>query len=145
MIELTDRTLREAKGDFDHVTRIMDEDTTQDWMLRTDVFITCPFIAAKYILHFWKNGNVVIHETDHPMRMDVSDDDLRELVRWCEVNGWKELQVDDRLLVDRIALEFWKRIFMAGLVKSATLQGYEDQEMKRLMQAQILEEKQDAS
>ena len=76
---------------------------------------------------------------------DVSDDDLRELAQWCKVNGWKELQVDDRLLTNRIALEYWKRIFIAGLVKSATLQKYEDQEMQRLMKAQYIEEKQDAS
>ncbi len=146
MIELTDRTLREAKGDFDHVVRIMKEETSgQNWMLRTDAFVTCEFIAAKYTLHFWKNGNVIIYETDRPMRMDVSDDDLRELSYWCKVNKWKELQISDRLLVDRIAFEYWKRAFIAGLVKNDALQEYEDQEMKRLMETQFLEEKEDAS
>jgi len=146
MIELTDRTLREAKGDYNDVSKIMSNETSgQDWMLRSDAFVTCQFIAARYILHFWKNGNVVIHETDRPMRMDVSDDDLRELSYWCEANRWKELQVADRLLVDRVALEYWKRAFVAGLVKNDVLQNYEDQEMNRLMQSQILEETQDAS
>jgi len=146
MIELTDITIREANGDFKEVNRLMAEDSFgQDWMLRTDAYITNEFIASRFTLHMWNNGNVVIWDTDRPVRMDISDEDLRELVNWCKVNGWKELQVDDRLLGDRVALEYWNRSFIAGLVHSDTLKKREDDEMERLMKAQHIEETDDAS
>ena len=140
MIELSDFTLREANGDYHEVHRLMDKETTQDWMLRSEVFVSTQFIASKYILHFWKNGNVVIHGTDHPVRMDITDEDLRELSNWCKGNGWHELQIDDRMLDERVALEYWHRAFIAGLVTNASLQKREDDEMGRLMKAQQLEE-----
>lgn len=146
MIELTDSTIREANGDFKEVSRLMKQDSwAEDWMLRSDVFIATPFIASKFILHFWKNGNVVIWDTDRPVRMDISDEDLRELVNWCKVNGWKELQVDDRLIGDRVAIEYWNRAFIAGLIHSETLKKREEDEMERLMKAQHIEENDDVS
>jgi len=146
MIELTDATIREANGDFNEVVRIMKEDSfAEDWMLRSDAFITTPFIASKFVLHFWKNGDVVIWDTDRPVRMDISDDDLRELVKWCKINGWKELQIDDRLIGDRVSLEYWNRSFIAGLVHSETLKKREDDEMARLMKAQHIEESENDS
>lgn len=140
MIEFTDITLREANGDFKEVERLMKEDTfVEDWMIRTDALITTPFIISKYTLHFWRNGNVVIWDSDRPMRMDVSDEDLRELVRWCKVNGWKRLQIDDRMVMDRVALEYWTRSYIAGLVHSKTLKQRDDDEMARLLKAQYIE------
>jgi len=141
MIELSDMTLREANGDYHEVHQLMSEDTFgQDWMLRSNVFVATQFIASQYVLHFWKNGNVVIHSTDRPIRMDVSDDDLRELSDWCKINNWRKLRIDDRLLDDRVAQEYWYRAFIAGLVASTSLQKREDEEMKRLMKTQQLEE-----
>jgi hypothetical protein len=146
MIEFTDFTLREGNGDYQEVARLMSEDTFgQDWMLRSEAFISTPFIASKFVLHLWKNGNVVIQNTDRPLRIDIADDDLRELSQWCEVNGWKELQVDKRLLDDRVGFECWHRAFIAGIIKSDTLQKKEDEEMERLMKAQRIEEETDAS
>ncbi|MHA2279348.1 MAG: hypothetical protein ACXAC5_00445 [Promethearchaeota archaeon] len=113
--------------------------------MRSEAFVTTPFVASRLLLHFWRNGNVVIHGIDRPLRMDIADDDLRELSRWCKVNSWKELRVDDRLLDDRIGLEFWHRAFIAGIIKNDILQKKEDDEMERLMKSQKIEEESNAS
>lgn len=144
MIEFTDSTLRESRGYFDEATKLMDEDgPMSEWMLRSTVYVSTPFSAATYTLHFWKNGQVVIHETDRPMQMDSIDEDLRELSQWCKKAGWKELSVGDRLLVDRHAYDFWRRSFIAGLIVNEKLQQHEEEEMVRLSKAYLKEKAED--
>ena len=144
MIEFTDTTLRESRGYFKETTKFMDEDgPVSEWMLRSAVYVSTLFSAATYALHFWKNGQVVIHETDRPMQMDSIDEDLRELSQWCQKAGWKELCVDDRLLIDRHAYEFWRRSFIAGLVVSEKLQQHEEEEMARLSKAYLKEKEEE--
>ncbi len=145
MIEVTDTTIRQAKGSREVVAKLMIEDIGHnDWMLRSTTFVTTPFAAANYMLHFWKNGDAVIHETDHPMRMESSDDDLRELSLWAKHHGWN-LRVDSRLLQDRVALEYWNRAFVAGLVLSEVLQKREEDEMARLVKSEKIERDEEES
>lgn len=140
MIELTDITLRETQGNFSATARLMEDDVPgQDWMLRSNAYISNQLAAATYTLHFWKNGRVVISGTDRPMTLESSDEDLRELSEWCRKTGWKELSVDDMLLADRQRYEFWRRAFIAGMIASDVLQKHEDEEIERLSQAQLKE------
>lgn len=141
MIEFTDMTLCESHGYYKETKKLMEEDgPISEWMLHSSAFVTAPMSAFSYILHFWKDGRVVIHETDRPMRVDSLDEDLRELSQWCRDAGWKELSVSDRLLItDRQAYEFWRRAFIAGLIVSEKLQQHEEEEMKRLSQAYLIE------
>ncbi len=148
MIDLTDLTLNEAKGDYKEVCKLMQAGSLHggNWMLISDVSVTTTFITSNFRLHFWKNGTVVIHDTDHPLKMDISDDDFRELSQWCKNNDWTELKVDDRLLENRIALDFWTRVFISGLVGSDTLKKNEEEEMERIMKSHVIEkEQEDAS
>ncbi len=145
LIEVTDTTIRQAKGSREIVNKLMTEDIgNNDWMLRSSAFITTPLAAANYILHFWKNGDAVIHETDRPMRMESSDDDLRELSLWARHHGWT-LRVDSRLLQERIALEYWNRAFVAGLILSDILKKQEEEEMARLVKSEQIERNEDVS
>lgn len=140
MIEFTDGTLRESRGYYKETKELMEEDgSLVEWMLRSSVFVTTAVAAAGYILHFWKDGRVVIYETDRLMQINSLDEELRELSQWCEDAGWKKLDVSDRLLVDRQAYEFWRRAFIAGLIINEKLQQHEDEEMKRLSQAYLKE------
>ncbi len=144
MIEFTDATLLTTRGYFDETKALMEGDgPVSEWMLRSSAFVSTPFTAATYMLHFWKNGQVVIHETDRPMQIGSVDDDLRELSQWCQRAGWKGLAVADRLLIDRHAYEFWRRSFIAGLVVSEKLQEHEEDEMKRLSQAYLKEKEEE--
>ena len=144
MIEFTDATLLQSKGYYEETKKLMEEDgPISEWMLRSSVFVTAPMSAFSYILHFWKDGRVVIHETDRPMQIGSLDEDLRELSQWCKDAGWKELDVSDKLLVDRQAYEFWRRAFIAGLIVNEKLQQHEEEEMKRLSQAYLIEKKED--
>ncbi len=144
MIEFTDTTLRQSRGYFEETKKLMEEDgPISEWMLRSSAFVSTPFAATTYILHFWKNGQVVIHETDRPMQVDSVDEDLRELSEWCRKAGWEGLVVGDRLLVDRHAYEFWRRSFIAGLVASQKLQQHEEEEMERLSKAYLKEKEDD--
>ena len=144
MIEFTDTTLRQSRGYFDETKKLVDADGwNKEWMLRSTVFVSTQFVSATYILHFWKNGRITIYETDRPMQMDSVDEDLRELSQWCQKAGWQELSVDDRLLTDRHAYEFWRRSFIAGLVVSEKLQQHEEEEMERLSKAYLKEKEED--
>lgn len=142
MIEFSDSTLCEARGYFAETKKLMEEDgILPEWMLRSSIFVSTVFASATYTLHFWKNGRVTIHETDRPIQLGSSDEDLRELSQWCKKAGWKELSVSDRLLVDRNAYAFWQRAFIAGLVVSEQLQQHEEEEMARLSKAYLNEER----
>lgn len=144
MIEFTDATLCQSRGHYEETKKLMEEDgPLSEWMLRSSVYVSTQFNAATYMLHFWKNGRVVIYETDRPMQMDSVDEDLRELSQWCQKAGWKELDINDRLLVDRHAYEFWRRSFIAGLIVNEKLQQHEEEEMERLSQAYLQEKKED--
>ncbi len=144
MIEFTDTTLLQSKGYYKETKQLMEEDgPLSEWMLRSSAFVTSPMSAFNYTLHFWKDGRVVIYDTDRPMVVDSLDEDLRELSQWCRDAEWKELGVSDRLLVDRLAYEFWRRAFIAGLIVNEKLQQHEEEEMKRLSQAYLIEKEED--
>lgn len=140
MVELTDYTLVQTKGDFQETCTVMNHG---DWMLRSNVFVTNPFMSAKYILHFWSDGKVTIFEADRPTQEGASDEDIRELSEWCKISGWKSLHLDDRLLVDRSTQAWWNRVFLSGLIESQKLREKEDQEMKRLSQAFVKEQEEE--
>lgn len=144
MIEFTDTTLRESHGHFDETTKLMEEGGfLPEWMLRSTVFVSTVFVSATYTLHFWKSGRVDIYETDRSMQMNSSDEDLRELSLWCQKAGWKELGLNDRLLVDRHAYEFWRRSYIAGLIVNEQLQQHEEEEMARLSKTYIREKEEE--
>lgn len=145
MIEFADSTLRETGGFYDEVVKLMKEEgEPSEWMLRSSAFVSNELVAQSYILHFWADGRVVIYETDRSMKLDSIDEELRELSQWCRDAGWKYLGVNDRLLNDRHALEFWKRAHIAGLVVNETLQQYEDEELIRLSKAYLKEKEEEA-
>lgn len=142
MIVFSDMTLNETQGDYSRVKVLMNQDVgDRDWMLRTEASVTTELASFKFVLHFWRNGDVVIHDTDRPLRLDVPDDDLRELSQWCRDSDWKGLKVDERLLKGHAAMEFWNRTFMTGLVDSDLLRKREDEEMSRLAKSQLIEER----
>ncbi len=137
MIEFTDITLRQSGGNFDATQKLMAEDVgSGTWMLRTEVLISNEFATGQYLLHLWNDGNVVIQQVLSNKQVESSDEDLRELSEWCRINGWKNLKIQDSLLTDRRSREYWRRGFLAGLVKSDLFQREEDDQFRRLSEAQ---------
>ena len=146
MIEISDTTLREANGEYRAVCQLMQ--TSGTWMLRSDVFVSTPIIVSKFIVHFWNDGNAVLHDLDRPVRMDLPDDDIRALADWCRINGWQNLKINDRLIADKIGFDYWQRSFRAGIVDNDQFVAYEKSEIERLTNAckkEVEEEKQDAT
>lgn len=143
MVEVTDITLLEAQGDYAATCRIMEEETSVSWMLRSDAYVNTNFIASIFVLHCWSDGKVVIFETDHPLRMDAPDDDIRELMAWTKNNGWEALYVDDRLLIDRRGFDYWQRMYQAGMIENNKLKEHETAENERLTKAYLLDQKED--
>lgn len=151
MIYFDDITLNESRGNFHTVNSIMrDEDGVFEWMLKSKATVAAtdllgrPGMTANYVLHFWHDGKVYIMETDRPFNVEVPDDDIRELHKWCLDNGWPKLYVHKRLIADQQGFDFWKRMFISGLVQSDELAQHEDEEITRLSNMQSLEEIDDA-
>lgn len=142
MIELSDLTILEAQGSFPVVTEIMGNGV---WMLRSEAVIVTPIITARYLLHFWNDGRVVIMETEHPPMPSIPDDDIRELKNWCDCNGWKGPYINSLLLSDPRFFDFWFRFFRAGIVYNEVFDEAEKEELQRFSVANIrhLEEDQD--
>jgi len=102
-------------------------------------------ISCNYILHFWDSGEVKIISTDHPMVIDVPHDDITELKKWCDDCGWSRLTVSERLLDSIEGFQFWMRMYISGLIYSDELKKHEEDNMKRLIQAQNIEGQEDAN
>lgn len=138
MIEVNDVTLIEANGNREKVAELMGKEVPGEWMLKTTAFVTTEIVSSSYILHFWKNGKVIIFDVDNTQRIEPSDD-LRELSTWVKANGWLELGVHDRLLQNRATLDYWNKAFISGLVTSEVLYEQEQAEFKRLSKYQNIE------
>jgi hypothetical protein len=144
MIRFSDGTLVEANGSFEAVSALMKEDGGIDWMLRSETVVDTPSVMARYLLHFWWDGRVVIMETDHPPVMEVPEDDILELRSWCEEKGWK-LQIHKDLIAHPAGFDFWLRLFRAGVVHSEVLAVHEKEEIARFEKAfnKLQEEEED--
>lgn len=134
MIQLTDMTLNESSGNYRLTCDIMDKDVIGDWMLDTKCHVATEAISSMFQLHLWKNGRIVIWETDRPIDFIAPDDDLVELSAWAKENGWKELTLDSRLLVIPREFEFWQRMYLRGLIMNDELKTHEEEEIKRLQE-----------
>jgi hypothetical protein len=130
MIEYSDNTLIEANGQFDQVDKLMKVESPKTWMLSSLVIVDAKLVMARYLIHFWNNGNAVIMETDHPAVVEIPDDDIIELNNWCIQNNWK-LFLHKDLLRDPTGFNFWLRLYRAGVVRSDFLQEHEQEEMDR--------------
>ena len=138
MIELSDLTLRDpnAKGSYPLTCQLMATDGAgSTWMLRTEAVVSTPIVTARFLLHFWADGRVVIMDTEHPPIIDVPDDDIRQLNEWCLQNSWKQLSVQDSLLGDPRSFDFWMRLYRAGIVNSPLLVAHETEETERFQKA----------
>jgi len=138
MLRFSDQTLIEGHGSYHGVCEIMKKESSGDWMLESDTTVITPIISFDYRLHLWKNGEIYIMDTNHPTRIDVPDDDLRELQKWCEDNGWKKPTIHKSLLEDRLSFDFWMRMYQAGIVKSDLLSRRDADDMRRM--SEITEE-----
>lgn len=134
MIEFSDRTLIEAKGSYEEVSKLMQTDGGIKWMLRSETVVDTPLVMARYLLHFWWDGRVVIMETDHPPVMEVPENDILALRDWCKENGWK-LQIHKDLIAAPTGFNFWLRLFRAGVVHSELLAVHEKDEIERFEKA----------
>ncbi len=134
MIEFADRTLFETDGSYDAVTKLMEEDGGFEWMLRSVALVDAKMVMARYILHFWWDGRVVIMETDHPPVLEVPEDDIIALKDWCVEKGWK-LEIHKDLAEPPSGFEFWLRLFRAGIVHSEVLATHEKDEISRFQKA----------
>ena len=135
MITFSDRTIREAFGNYKLTKQIVESEGPAKWMLETSAVIASKYVVSENLLHFWHDGKVVLIRTTHPMIADVPDDDLRELSEWCEKNGWKKLTVDNDLLEDPQQFGFWQRAYFAGIITSEYLSEYEKIETQRMKEA----------
>jgi len=143
MIEFTDITLNESRGNYLHTKEIMEREGSPTWMLSTDASVVTPAIASSFTLHFWQNGLVYIMTTTHPITMEAPDDDLRFLKEWCDLNGWKTPVIHKDHLESPKEFEFWLRIFYIGLVYSEVLDSHERHEMDRMNEAYQREQLED--
>lgn len=151
MIYFSDRTINECEGHYPSIVALMrDDENLFDWMLKSSATVVPTDLLGQmgasfdYQLHFWSNGNVVIMNTNHPVVVDVPDDDLRELRKWCDDHGWKKLKVHHLLTEDSQGFQFWMRMYIAGLVFSEVLVKHEEADMERLLKAAQSEEDEDA-
>lgn len=148
MIEFTDRTIIESEGSYSRVKEIMDAESAGEWMLLSRVLIYGEEMVTHYELQFWNDGRVVIIETNRPMSVQIpgiarSDEDLASLKDWCETNGWHIPSPHPRLLDRPDVFQFWKHMYLTGLVESEILKAHDDAEIARM--SRIVTEKQDAS
>src|SRR3990167_4706444 len=98
--------------------------------------------GCRYMLHFWSDGSVYIIRTEHPPRMEIPDDDIRELHQWCVLNGWR-LMLHNNLIDDPKSFEFWMNVYRSGLIDSKELSKYESDEMERFQKAVEQDKKED--
>jgi hypothetical protein len=143
LISFSDRTIKEAFGNYKLVKQIVESEGPSTWMLETMVVVANNFVVSENLVHLWHDGKVVLIKTTHPMVADVPDDDLRELSQWCEDNGWKKLTVDKDLLEDPQQFGFWQRAYYAGIITSEYLSEYEKNEMERMKEAYEREQKEE--
>ncbi len=144
MVEMTDITLIEAKGNFPAVCRLMREDGSPEvWMLETVAYVTAPMISSQFVLHCWNDGKVVMFDAMRPLQMETPIDDLQQLREWCKNNKWSDLWIHDRLLVERKSLFYWSRMYIAGLVMNDRLKKQDDDEHARLTSAYIKEKEEE--
>jgi len=132
---ITDSTIREADGQFAAIEAVMKGDTTGPWMLSTHLMVVTQVAAFEYELRFWDNGDVFIVKTEHPLSLEIPIDDLYELKEWCIQRGWKRLTLLDQALDDHADLEFWYRIFNAGIIEHEVLARREEERMRRANEA----------
>ena len=146
-VVFSDMTINEGFGDYVAVGCLMDKDVGgRDWMLSTNATVSCNDVTMNYLLHFWKNGQVYIMKTDRPISLNVPDDDLRYLSKWCVSHGWGQMIADKNLLRDPIGFDFWLRMYQAGIAYSEELEKRDSDEMKRLSQVYTAEaEEEDAN
>jgi len=144
MIFFTDKTINEAKGNYQNVCSIMSKEAIKgDWMLRSIASVPLGTFAVDYALHFYNNGDIYIHETNRPITLEFPDLDLQELNSWYKRNGWKKLIVRDLLLESLQEYEFWMRAFRAGLISNNLLEKHEKEEMERMQKSLELEKEED--
>lgn len=125
MIEFTDNTLIEAKGDYNQVTNIMLQESTPKWMIQTDAVIRTESFISSYVLNFWDNGDIYIFETSRPPDKDLPDDDLIFLRSWVDMNNWKRLLVSNNFLEDPRWFSFWLTYFRSGIIYNEKLKQFE--------------------
>jgi hypothetical protein len=125
MIEFTDNTLIEAKGDYNQVTNIMLQESTPKWMIQTDAVIRTESFISSYVLNFWDNGDIYIFETSRPPDKDLPDDDLVFLRSWVDMNNWKRLLVSNNFLEDPRWFSFWLTYFRSGIIYNEKLKQFE--------------------
>jgi len=143
MVEVSDITLIECENNYDNVKKVMLKESNGNWMIKTKVNIVTQFIASEGTLHLWNDGKVVIVATNHPVSVGVPDQDLKELSEWCRQNKWSGLHIHDNLLLDRRARDYWKNIYLAGVIQSGILKELEEGEMDRLSKAYMKEQEED--
>ena len=143
MIDFSDRTIRQAFGNYAMVKQIMESEGPSKWMIETTAVVASKFVVSENLLHLWDNGEVHLIGTSHPMTTDVPDDDLRELSEWCEKNGWKKLMIDDDSLQNPQQFNFWQRAYYAGIISSTYLTEYENRATERMKEAFEREQEQE--
>ena len=139
MIEFTDITIIESRGNYKNTLEIMEKDVPgRDWMLETECYINVGPFSSVFKLHFWKNGDVFIWNS--PLRASGMDDhDIEAMSRWCTKNGWKVPQINSRLLRTPQEIEYWNRTYLKGFICSEYFAKLEEEEMKRLQEGMKLE------
>lgn len=138
---MTDITLNESGGNYLTTCEIMSADIgSGDWMLDSKCHVYTQMMSCMYQLHLWKNGQVVIWKTDRPIDFAAPDDDLMELSTWTRENGWKCLTIDSRLLISPQEFDFWKRMYLRGIIENEELKRHEEEETNRLREGIELED-----
>ena len=83
-------------------------------------------------------------QTTHPPRIDLPDQDLRELREWTETNGWSIPWIRDEgmesLVSNPQGFDFWLQTYRCGLIQSDVLRQYDENEMQRMTESVVEEE-----
>lgn len=139
MIEFTDITILESRGNYKNTLDIMEKDVPgRDWMLDSDCYVIMGASSSKFKLHFWKNGDVFIW--DSALRTTGMDDqDIEIISRWCSDNGWNVPNINERLLKTPQETEYWNRAYLKGFVHSDYFRKLEEEEVQRLREGMDLE------
>jgi hypothetical protein len=81
---------------------------------------------------------------EHPLTLDVPDDDLRGLKEWCVERGWSHLTVPNSSLESQAGFDFWYRMYNAGIIEHEMLVDHDREHTRRFVISQQIEEKEEA-
>lgn len=124
----SDLTILEADGNFEEVSRLMEEGDTffsskvggpSTWMIETTLTIDSPLGLGAFVLHMHDNKHVVIDRYESAGGDVFYNPDLPALSAWLQEKGWNPPEPSLSLVKSNV--DFWKYHWQNLIVDSSYL------------------------